>query len=131
MKCLIVEDDLMSRQMLKEMLPVSFSTDIVVNGEEAVESFRLAHEDKQPYDIIFMDVEMPVLDGILALCQIRELERKMKMLPSSEVKVVMTTSRYDVNTVLDSLNKGGANGYLVKPLDYDKLKLELKNLSLI
>jgi two-component system chemotaxis response regulator CheY len=41
MKCLIVEDELMSRIMLKELLPTSFNIDIAVNGEEAIEALRL------------------------------------------------------------------------------------------
>lgn len=131
MKCLVVEDDLMSRHMLKEMLPASFITDIAVNGKEAVTAFRLAHADKRPYDLIFMDVEMPVMGGIEALCHIRELEKNMEIPPSLEVKAIMTTSHSDIQTILDSLNKGGVASYMIKPLNVQNVHSELKKLGIV
>jgi two-component system chemotaxis response regulator CheY len=130
MKCLIVEDELMSRSMLKEMLPASFDIDIVVNGEEAVEAFRLAHKSKRPYELIFMDIEMPVLNGNEALGHIREIEREMEVPPAFEVKVIMTTSHDEPKIVMNAFNGGGAFAYLLKPLDAKKLKQELHNIGL-
>jgi hypothetical protein len=50
MRILIVEDDLASRRLLKTLLFKYGDCDIAVNGEEAVESFRLALEEGAPYD---------------------------------------------------------------------------------
>jgi len=52
-RCLIVEDDFISRKILRELLLPHFDTEIAVNGEEAVTAFKLAHEAKEPYDMIF------------------------------------------------------------------------------
>lgn len=131
MRCLVVEDDLMSRHMLKEMLPAHFKTDIAVNGAEAVTAFSMAHGDKRPYDLIFMDVEMPVLGGIEALCQIRELEKKLEIPPSLEVMAIMTTSHSDIQTIIDSLNKGGVASYMIKPLEIHNVHSELRKLGLL
>lgn len=131
MKCLIVEDEFVSRYMLKEMLPESFNVDIAVNGEEAVESFRMAHLSNRPYNLIFMDVEMPVVDGIEALWHIRELEREMSIPQSQQVNVIMTTAHDDIKTINDALDKGGAASYLIKPVDNNKLVPLLKKLGLI
>ena len=63
MRCLIVEDDFISRRILQQLLSSHFECDVAVDGEEGVESFRLAHEEKKPYDRVFLDIMMPKLDG--------------------------------------------------------------------
>lgn len=131
MKCLIVEDDFISRRILKELLSAYCESDIAVNGEEAVISFRLAHQSKRPYDLICMDIMMPGVDGTEALRQIRGLERDMGIPPALEVKVIMTTALDDPKTVIDSYYKGGATSYLVKPISKQKLVRELREFGLI
>jgi two-component system chemotaxis response regulator CheY len=131
MKCLIVEDDFISRRVMKELLATYFESDIAVNGEEAVTAFRLAHESKKPYDLICMDIMMPVVDGNEALRQIRDLERKIGIPPEIEVKVIMTTALDDPKTVIDSFYKSGATSYLVKPISKHKLMRELRSFRLI
>jgi two-component system chemotaxis response regulator CheY len=131
MKCLIVEDDFISRRIMKELLSTYFESDIAVNGEEAVASFRMAHEGKHPYDLICMDIMMPGVDGNEALKRIRDIEREMGVPPELEVKVVMTTALDDPKTVIDSFYKGGATSYLVKPISKQKLVRELRSFGLI
>jgi len=130
-KCLIVEDDFISRRVLKELLAPHFDCDIAVNGEEAVSSFRLAYEGKHPYDLICMDIMMPVLDGQEALRLIREMEKKFEVPQNLEVKVIMTTALGDPSTVFQAYNKGGATSYIVKPVSKQKLMSELRALGLV
>lgn len=131
MKCLIVEDDFISRRILKELLSPYYDCDIAVNGEEAVTSFHLAHEGKRPYDLICMDIMMPGVDGHEALRRIRELEKGMDIPQVMEAKVIMTTALDDPQTVIRSYYKGGATSYIVKPVSKQKLLLELRKLGLI
>jgi len=131
MKCLIVEDDFISRRVLKELLSSHFDCDIAVNGEEGVTSFRLAHEGKRPYELICMDIMMPVLDGHEALRQIRELEKELGVPQSMEAKVIMTTALGDPKTVFQAYNEGGATAYIVKPVSKQKLMTELRTLGLV
>lgn len=131
MKCLIAEDDFISRKILKEMLLTFGDCDIAVNGEEAIESFRLAHESKRHYDVIFMDIMMPVVDGMEALLCIRAIEKQNGIPPWKAVKVVMTTAQDDPHTVVTSFNKCEADSYIVKPLSKQKLYNELRELKLI
>jgi two-component system chemotaxis response regulator CheY len=131
MKCLIVEDDFISRRILKELLSAYCECDIAVNGEEAVTSFRMAHESKRPYELICMDIMMPGVDGNEALTRIRQLEKDMGVPPEIEVKVVMTTAMDDPKTVIDSFYRGGATSYLVKPISKQKLVRELRTFGLI
>lgn len=131
MKCLIAEDHLLSRRILKELLSPQFDCDIAVNGQEAIDSFQLAHESKRPYDVIFMDIMMPEVDGLEALLCIRTLERKMDIPPNLAVKVVMTTALDDPRTVIKSFNECEADAFIVKPLSRHKLINELRALKVV
>lgn len=131
MKCLIAEDHLLSRRILKELLTPQFDCDVAVNGQEAIDSFMLAHESKRPYDVIFMDIMMPVVDGLEALQCIRTLERNLKIPYNLAVKVIMTTALDDARTVIKSFNECEADAYIVKPLSRHKLANELRKLKLI
>jgi len=130
-KCLIVEDDFLSRRILKELLSSQFECDIAVNGQEAVSAFQLAHTEKRPYELICMDIMMPMLDGNEALRQIRELEKDRGILPDQEVKVLMISALDDPKTVFKSFYQGGATSYLVKPISRRKLTHEVRQLGLI
>lgn len=131
MKCLIVEDDFISRRILRELLGIYFDCEIAVDGEEAVTAFRLAHDAKTPYDLICMDIMMPKMDGREALRLIRQLEKALEVPPNLEVKVVMTTALDDPKTVFDSFYQDGATAYLVKPISKQKLVRELRALGLL
>lgn len=131
MKCLIVEDDFISRRILKELLAPYFECDIAINGEEAVASFKLAHGGRHPYDLICMDIMMPGIDGQEALRQIRELERSMDIPPKFEVKIIMTTALDDPRNVVKAYYQGGATSYLAKPISRQRLMSELRALNLL
>lgn len=131
MKCLIAEDHLLSRRILKDLLASEGDCDIAVNGQEAIDSFQLAHDAKRPYDVIFMDIMMPVVDGMSALQSIRALEKTMAIPPQLSVKVIMTTALDDPRTVFKSFKECEADAYIVKPLSKQKLLKELRALRLV
>lgn len=131
MRCLITEDDFISRRILRELLSPYFEIEIAVDGEEAITAFTLAHESKQPFDLICMDIMMPKMDGRNALRQVRKLEKELDVPPNLEVKVIMTTALDDPKTVFDSFYQDGATAYLVKPISKQKLVRELRALGLI
>ncbi|NJD38712.1 MAG: response regulator [Geobacter sp.] len=131
MKCLITEDDFISRRILRELLSPHFDIEIAVDGEESVTAFRMAHEAKQPFDLVCMDIMMPKMDGREALRQIRRLEKELEVPPNLEVKVIMTTALDDPKTVFDSFYEDGATAYLVKPIGRQKLFRELRALGLL
>ena len=131
LKILIVEDDFVCRQIMKDILKSFGDFDIVVDGEEAIQAFRLACEDNTPYDLIFMDIMMPSMDGQEALRQIRTIEKENDIRGAKEVKVVMTTALNDPKTVFEAYYQGCATSYLVKPLTKDKIVKQLKDFNLL
>jgi two-component system, chemotaxis family, chemotaxis protein CheY len=125
MKILVVEDDFASRRMMQKMLEAYGDVDVVVDGVEALEAFQTAWEDSTPYNLIFMDIMMPKMDGSEAIQKIRALELQMGITPVDEVKIFMTSVMDDPRTVMQSFQQGGAAGYFVKPVDIQKLRAEL------
>jgi len=130
MRILVVEDDFGSRRLMQKLLEIYGDVDIVIDGEEAIDAFKLAWEENKPYGIIFMDIMMPKIDGQQALQAIRKIERSIGIASLDEVKVVMTTVLEDPKNVFEAFRTGGATSYLVKPIDKEKLKQEMLKLQI-
>jgi len=130
MRVLIVEDDFISRRLLKEILSPYGSCDTVVDGEEAVLAFRLALEEKAPYDLVCMDIMMPKVDGQEALGKIREMEKDNGITGRAEVKVLMVSALDDPKNVVESYYLGGATSYVVKPITSDKIIAHIRELGM-
>jgi two-component system chemotaxis response regulator CheY len=131
MKTLIVEDDFISRRILKDILSSHGDCDIAIDGEEAVRAFRMALDEKKPYELICMDIMMPNMDGQEALKKIREIEKERGKTGSLEVKVIMTTALDDPKNVVEAYYKGGATSYVVKPINKGKLLGEIRGFGLL
>ena len=131
MYSLIVEDDFVSRKILQKVLSQFGECDIATNGLEAIEAFKMAREQSTPYDLICMDIMMPVVDGQQALREIRQLEKDYGLKSEDAVKVIMTTALNDKKEVIDAFYKGEAASYFVKPFEVDEFVKELKVLGLL
>jgi CheY-like chemotaxis protein len=111
-RVLLAEDVEINREILTALLePTQLQIDYAENGLEAVSKFSAAPEK---YDMIFMDVQMPEMDGYEATRQIRALD-----LPNAaRVPIIAMTAnvfREDIEKCLIS----GMNGHVGKPLDFD------------
>jgi two-component system chemotaxis response regulator CheY len=120
MRILIAEDDFVSRRLLAALLAPFGSCDVTVNGQEAVDAFRRSLADNRRYDLVCLDIMMPVLDGQQALGQIRTLEQEHGIWGLAGTKIIMTTALDDPQTVLLSFRQQ-CEVYLVKPLDENLL----------
>lgn len=130
MRILIVEDDFGSRRYLQVLLQDLARCDVVVDGEEAVEAVRLAWEENDPYGLILLDIMMPNVDGHEALKRIRILEREIGVKDVDHVAVIMTSALEDPRNVVEAYNQGGADAYLVKPIDRDRLLAQIRDLGI-
>jgi two-component system chemotaxis response regulator CheY len=131
MKCLIVEDDKVSSQVLGKMILRYGTYNVVDNGQKAVDSFKQAHGSNGPYDLILMDIMMTEVDGLQSVLTIRKTEMLMDIPLTQRVKVIMTTVLDDPRTLMKALYESDADSYLVKPIRLQKLEGELRALKLI
>ncbi|PCI28413.1 MAG: two-component system response regulator [SAR324 cluster bacterium] len=120
MKLLIVDDDLINRKLLTALLKGYGHSDVAVNGKEAVEFVQIALQEGQPYDVIFLDIMMPEMNGHEALQAIRRLEEKQGIALGRGTKVIMVTALGDSRNVLSAFSEG-CEYYLVKPVQQKKL----------
>lgn len=130
MKILLAEDDFASRKFMDNYLSRYGECDVTVDGEEAVDAFMMALEDGEPYDLICLDVMMPVLDGYQVLKAIRDIEAQRKISKEERVKVIMTTALNEERNVKMAFELG-CEAYSGKPVDVEKFEMVLKKLGLI
>lgn len=130
MKCLIVEDDLISRKLLQTYLADHADCNVACDGREAIEEFAEALDAGQPYDLICLDIMMPGMGGREALAEIRRLEEERGIGGFSGVKVIMTTALDDSTNILGAFREG-CEAYVIKPVRKDRLLAEIEKLGLL
>lgn len=115
MKILIVDDEKISRTILKSKMKNLGDCTAVDNARDALVKIEAAKTAGEPFDLITLDVSMPGMDGRHALQQIRKAEIQAKIPKEERVKIVMVTARMNLNTIKECIRMG-CNGYLVKPV---------------
>lgn len=130
LKILIAEDDLASRKFLSKFLSRYGECDIVVDGLEAIDAYMLSMRERNPYDLICLDIMMPKIDGVKVLKAIRDLETQKGILPEKCAKIIMTTALGEAGLVQTAFEYG-CEAYASKPIDTEKLVEVLKKLELI
>ena len=130
MRILIAEDDPVSQRLFKRLLAPFGECHVARTGREAVDAFKDALEAGRPYELICLDIMMPVLDGQAALKLIRQRERECGIQREREAVVIMVTALDAPRDVIEAFYRRGCTGYLVKPILKDKLLAALKDCGL-
>ncbi len=124
-KLLLAEDIEINREIVITLLDsTGISIDEAKNGQEALKKFKANHEK---YDIIFMDVQMPIMDGLEATRLIRDFEEKVrkKNPKRKEIPIIAMTANVFKEDI-DSCLAAGMNAHLGKPLDIDEVLAVLR-----
>ncbi|RTL53919.1 MAG: PAS domain-containing sensor histidine kinase [Bradyrhizobiaceae bacterium] len=115
---LVAEDNEINALLMRSLLTrLGHHPVISVNGQEAFESWLAAETAGTPYDLVLMDVQMPEVDGISATRLIRDREAGRS---APRTKILALTA----NTLVEdryACFEAGMDGFLIKPLDRDKL----------
>lgn len=114
-KILIGDDSILARKQLKDIIAQYGGTTFVEasNGQEAIDKFK---SDKP--DIVFLDIVMPVKDGIAAVKEIRESDPKA---------VIIIVSSVGTQAQLKNAIEAGAKDFIQKPLNVEQIERVLKN----
>ena len=131
MKTLIVEDTLINQEFLKMIMEEWGECEVVETGEAAVTTFKDALAGDAPFDLIFMDIMLPGMDGLQALETIRAIEDKEGVPESGQAKVIVTTALDDDANASRAFIQGQALSYITKPIRQDKIEVELRNFGMI
>lgn len=130
MRILIAEDDFASRKFMQKYLNSFGDCDITIDGEEAVEAFKMALEDEEPYDLLCLDIMMPAMDGYQVLKVIREIEKKNNIPAAQQIKIIMTTALNAERNIKAAFDMG-CTVYCAKPIDLDKFEEVLRKIGII
>ena len=130
MRVLIVEDDFVGSRLMKKFLEADCFCHLAFDGREAIDAFETALKEEKPYDLLFLDIMMPEVNGVEVLKTIRKMEEDKGIRPEKGVKVIMTTAMNDADVIMESFN-ARCDSYMVKPIRKDKLFEEIENLGLL
>jgi two-component system chemotaxis response regulator CheY len=120
MKVLVVDDDVVSRMMLMHMIDSAGSYD-VLEAEDGEEAWRQLDAGTRPA-MLFCDLRMPRLSGMELLARVKA-DQRFAGLP-----VVLVSAADDGATMEQAIGLG-ADGYIVKPFDGEKVRAHLSSLS--
>ena len=123
---LVAEDNEINALLMRSLLTrLGHQAVIATNGEAALESWLAAKSADTPYDLVLMDIQMPQLDGIETTKRIRAREAAQ---PGRQTPILALTA----NTLVEdryACFEAGMDGFLIKPLDREKLAEALAGLA--
>ena len=119
-RILLAEDNELNAEIAMELLKEEgFLIDWVKDGQECFD--KLEESDEGYYDLILMDIQMPILNGYDTTAKIRQMENPKK---AATPIVAMTANSFDED--IEMTKKAGMNGFIAKPLDAEKMFIILK-----
>jgi two-component system, sensor histidine kinase len=107
-RALVAEDNIQSQRLMQLLLSkLGFVVTVADNGQEAVDAVLLSEEQQRPFEFVFMDIDMPLMDGLTATRVLRSL--------SYNGKIVAVTAHNEPNDRQISL-AAGCNEHVAKPV---------------
>jgi CheY-like chemotaxis protein len=123
---LVAEDNDINALLMRSLLGrLGHRAVITTNGEQALESWQAAKSAGTPYDLVLMDIQMPRLDGIETTRRLRGQEASE---PGRRTPILALTANALVEDRYACF-EAGMDGFLIKPLDREKLAEALAGLS--
>ncbi|MBW8036629.1 MAG: response regulator [Planctomycetes bacterium] len=128
-KTLVIDDEPVIRKHIEMLIGDFCDCTFASDGGKGFEIFRDALENSQPFELVTLDIEMPIMNGHETLERIRKIEKHHKIEGLDGVKVVMSTSLDDSKNVFSAFREG-CEAYVPKNHMKDKLVEEIKNLGI-
>jgi PAS domain S-box-containing protein len=119
LRILLAEDNAMNQKVALRLLEqLGYRADVVMNGQEAIEAL-----ERQPYDVVLMDVQMPVLDGLDATRRIGE------RWPAESRPHIVAMTANALPEDREACFAAGMNDYVAKPIRAEELAAALQRVS--
>lgn len=130
MRILVVDDEFVSLQKLTLLLSAYGECDAATSGEQALEMFKAAHQESNPYQLITLDFEMPGMNGPEVVQHIRqhELDNGLNIL-ELQAKILMASAMTDGKSIMASFREG-CEGYLTKPFNAESIRKSLETIGI-
>lgn len=113
MKALIVDDCPLTREMIGLVISSTAEVEYAGNGEEAIRRVSDAIRNGIHYDLVCLDITMPVMGGLEALRKIREIEAEAGAI---RTKAFMITASSSPDDMIEAITGGECDDYLTKPV---------------
>jgi len=121
LRVLVAEDHPINQVVARKILEhLGQHVTVVGNGELAVEAF-VAQSADRPFDLVFMDIQMPVLDGFAAARRVRAHE-----LPLGRHTPILAMTAHAMEGYRERCLAGGMDGYVTKPVERKQLVQEMR-----
>ncbi len=130
MKLLIVEDDPIARALLTMHLNDYGELIITNDGQKGLEAFKKSIADKEHFDVIFLDIMMPNVDGHEVLETVRKLEKSSHIDGTKGVKIIMCSALDDSTNVIKAF-RNQCEGYVTKPIKKEDIDKQLRKFGLL
>jgi two-component system chemotaxis response regulator CheY len=127
-RTLIVDDSPVIRILLQRILAAYGECELAKDGQEAIDIYSRGLGDGLPFDLVCLDLGLPEVSGPDVLVKIRALEAQNASAAKSRVLVITASS--ELKNV-DAVQREGADGYLIKPINKEKLLAYLKAFDLL
>lgn len=115
MRILLAEDNAVNKKVVLQMLrKLGYRADAVADGREVLKAL-----ERQVYDLVLMDIQMPEMDGMEAARQIR------KQRPAAKQPCIMALTAYAMEGDRERCLEAGMDGYISKPVKIDELRAAL------
>lgn len=135
MRILVVEDSNTSRMYLREILKDVTGEESEIacaaSGEEALEKYEKKRNSGEAYQLIFMDIILPGMDGLQTLEKIRDIEQKDETPEDEKTKAIITTALDDDSKASRAFFQCEAISYITKPITEEKIQAEMSKFGLI
>jgi len=117
MNIFFVEDDNIASEILNEILKKYGNVVSASDGESAVEIYKDYSEKGIFFDYIFLDIMLPMKDGMTVLAEIRKYQEK----DANKSKIYIISALDDQETIMDAY-RHGCDGYVGKPIFSEKIR---------
>ena len=128
MRILVVEDDSVGRKVLRLFLQPYGTVLTASRADDGIGAFFAAYHERDPFQLVFLDIGLPDRDGIEVLAELRQFEKAMHY--NSPTHVIMLTGDSSAANMNQSRNLGALK-YLLKPVIESELLDQLQSIGLI